>query len=71
MATVLASIAVDRVFEYRSGQSKDYKIGICCFSAKHIVLSSRNKDWLAGIRIMCLSGVRYLSVDGSFSELEL
>jgi hypothetical protein len=30
MASVLASSAVDRVFEPRSGQTKDYKIGICC-----------------------------------------
>ena len=25
--------AVDRGFKPRSGQTKDYKIGICCFSA--------------------------------------
>jgi len=25
-------------FEPRSSQSKDYKIGICCFSAKHTAL---------------------------------
>jgi hypothetical protein len=35
MVSVLASIAVDHGFEPRSGQTKDYKIGICCFSAKH------------------------------------
>ena len=47
MVSVLASIAVDRGFEHRSGQTKDYKIGICYFSAKHAVLLSRkNKDWL-------------------------
>jgi len=28
------------------GQSKDYKIGMCCFSAKHVALRNR-KDWLA------------------------
>jgi hypothetical protein len=27
--------------------SKDYKIGICCFSAKHAALRRKNKDWLA------------------------
>ena len=27
--------AIDRGFETRSGQTKDYEIGICCFSAKH------------------------------------
>jgi hypothetical protein len=31
---VLTSSAVDREFEPRSGQTKDYKIGICCISAK-------------------------------------
>jgi hypothetical protein len=32
MVCVLVSIVVDRGFELRSGQTKDYKIGICCFS---------------------------------------
>ena len=27
-------------------QTKDYKIGICCFSAKHAVLRRKNKYWL-------------------------
>ena len=35
MVSVLASSAVDIGFKPRSGQTKDYKIGICCFSAKH------------------------------------
>jgi hypothetical protein len=35
MISVLASSVVDRGFE---GQTKDYKSGICCFSAKHTVL---------------------------------
>ena len=38
MVSVLASSAIDRVFEPRSGQTKHYKIGICCFYAKHTVL---------------------------------
>ena len=38
---------VDREFEPRSGQTKDYKIGICCFSAKHAALRRKSKDWLA------------------------
>ena len=46
MVSVLASSAVDRGFEPRSGQSKDYKIGNCCFSAKHAALRRKNKDWL-------------------------
>ena len=47
MGSVLASSAVDRGFEIRSGQTKDYKIGICCFSAKHAALRRKRKDWLA------------------------
>ena len=47
MVNVLASSAVDGGFEPRSSQTKDYKIGICCFSAKHAVLRRKSKDWLA------------------------
>ena len=46
MVSVLASSVVDRGFEPRSGQTKDYKIGICCFSAKHIALRRKSKIWL-------------------------
>jgi hypothetical protein len=44
---VLASSSVDRGFELRSGQTKDYEIGICCFSAQHAALRRKSKDWLA------------------------
>jgi hypothetical protein len=37
--------AVDHGFEPRSGQTKDYKIGICCFSTKHTALRRKSKDW--------------------------
>ena len=47
MVSVLASGPVDRGFEPRSGQAKDYKIRICCFSAKHAALRRKSKDWLA------------------------
>ena len=47
MVSVLASSAVDRRFNPRSGQTKDYKIGICYFSAKPAALRSKSKDWLA------------------------
>ena len=47
MFSVLTSIAVDRGFEPRSGQTKDYNIGMCCFSAKHAALRRKSKDWLA------------------------
>jgi hypothetical protein len=47
IVSVLASSAVDRGFEARSGQTKHYKIGICCFSAKHASFRRKSKDWLA------------------------
>jgi hypothetical protein len=34
MVSVLASSEVDLGLEPRSDQTKDYTIGICCFSAK-------------------------------------
>ena len=46
MVSVLASSVVDRGFEPRSGQTKDYKIGICCFTAKYATLRRKSKDWL-------------------------
>jgi hypothetical protein len=45
--SVFASSTVDRGFEPRSSQTKDYKIGICFFSAKHASLRGKSKDWLA------------------------
>ena len=47
MVSVLASCAVDRGFEPQSGQTKDYEIGICCFSAKHAALRRKSKHRLA------------------------
>ena len=47
MVRVLASIVVDRGFENLSGETKDYEIGVCCFSVKHIVLRRKSKHWLA------------------------
>ena len=47
MVSVLSSSVVDRGFEPRSSRTKDYKIGICCFSAKHAALRRKSKDWLA------------------------
>jgi hypothetical protein len=69
MVSVLTSSEVDRGFESRSDQTKDYKIGICCFSAKHAALRRKNKDGLA--RIVCPSGATCLSADYCFSELAL
>ena len=36
MVSMIDSSAVDRGFESRSGQTKDYIIGLCCFSVKHM-----------------------------------
>jgi hypothetical protein len=47
MVSMLALSVVDRGFEPRSGQTKDYEIGICCFSAKHTAIRRKSKDWLA------------------------
>ncbi len=69
MVSVLASSAVDRGFEPRSGPTKEYAIGICCFSAKHAALGERAKIGWLGIRIMCPSGSTCLSADCCFSEL--
>ena len=70
MVSVLASSAVDRGFEPRSGQTKDYNIGICCFSAKHTALR-KSKDWLARNQKMCPSGATCLPADYCISELAL
>jgi len=45
--SMLASSAVDRGFETRSGQINDYKNGIFHFSTKHAALKRKSKDWLA------------------------
>ena len=71
MVSVLASGAVDRGFEPRSGQTKDYKIGICCFSAKHAALRRKSKESWLGIRIMCPSGTTCLHADCFLCELAL
>jgi hypothetical protein len=47
IVSVLTSSVVDSGFKPWSGQTKDYKIGICCFSAKHVALRRKSKDWLA------------------------
>ena len=47
MVSVLASSAVDRGLEPRSGQTKDYTIDIYCFSAKHTALRRMSKYWFA------------------------
>jgi hypothetical protein len=53
MVSVIALSALDCWFESRSRQTKDYKIGICCFSTKHAAL--RRKCRLVGLE----SGLEY------------
>jgi len=40
IASVLDSSVVDRGFEQRSSQTKDYNTGTCCFFVKHTTLRS-------------------------------
>ena len=47
IVSVLASGAVDRGFEPRTNQAKDYEIGMCCFPDKYTVLRRKSKDWVA------------------------
>ena len=47
MVSKLPSSVLDHGFEPRSGQTKDYKIGICCFFAKHTTLRRKSKYRLA------------------------
>ena len=44
---VLASSVVDHGIRPRLSQTKDYKICICCFSAKHAEIRSKITDLLA------------------------
>jgi hypothetical protein len=39
---------VDGGFDPRSGPTRDYKIGIGYFCAKHTALRRKSKDWLDG-----------------------
>ena len=71
IVSVLVSSAVDRGFELRSGQIKEYKISMCCFSVKHAALRRNCKDWMARNQVMCPSGATCLPADWCFSELAL
>ena len=71
MVSVLASNAVDRGFEPQSGQTKDYKICICCFFARHVALRSKNKHLLAENHDNVSEWGNMSSADFCFSELAL
>ena len=42
MVSEIAPNVVDGGFDHQSGQTKDYEIGIGCFSTKHATLMSKN-----------------------------
>ena len=44
MVSILTSSVVNVGFEPRSSQTKDYKIGVCCFFAKHAEKEQRLVD---------------------------
>ena len=72
MVSVPIGSAVDHGLEHRLNQTKDYKIGICCFSPKNAALQGvrSNTGWF-GIKIMCPRAVTYLPADCFLSELAL
>jgi hypothetical protein len=70
MVSELVSSEVDCGFEPRSGQTKDYTIGMCCFPPKH---TSRRKGHglLAWNRDNASEWATYLPAGCCFSELAL
>ena len=70
LVNIFTSTTVDCRCESRSGKTKHYEIGVCCFSAKNTTWVRAKTGWL-GIMIMCTSGVTCLSADCNFSELAL
>ena len=71
MFSVPVSSVVDRKFEPRSGQTKDYKFGICCFFFDYTALRSKSKDDLTGNQDNVLTQREFLLVDCCFSETAL
>ena len=71
MVSVLASSVVDLGFEPQSGQTKDNKIGICCFSAMHAALRRKSKDMLAQTQNNVSEWATCIYADYCFSELAL
>ena len=67
MVSMLALSVVDCGFEPWSGQTKDYKICICCFSARHA--GERAKTGSLGIKTMYPGGATCLPADCCVSEL--
>ena len=70
IVSMLSLSAVDHWFEPGLSQTKNYEIGICCFSAKHTALRSQSKDGLARKQDN-VSEWSNMSSCGLFSELAL
>ena len=71
MVNMLASRVVDHGFESQSGQTKDYEIGICCFSAFKVCSIKEIDQRLVGSESGCQSEATCLSADCCFSKLAL
>ena len=59
MVRLQATTVADGWLDPGSGLTKEYKIGVCCFSANHAALSSKNDDRTAQNRdsvssLLCL-----------------
>jgi hypothetical protein len=50
MVSMHASYAEDRRFDSRPGQTKDYKIGICCFSKKQYIQNISIEKYKIGLQ---------------------
>ena len=60
MVRVLGSSAIGHGFEPCLGQTTDYKIGICCFSAKHAALRRKSKEWVGSESEQCVRVERHV-----------
>ena len=57
---LVCSSTLDRVIDPRSGQIKEYNIGICCFSAKNTIFG-----WLVGWL------VGYMMINATFNNISV
>jgi len=54
MVSVAALSVIYHCFMPRFGQTKDYTIRICCFSAKHAALKALNQNNVSEWSNMCI-----------------
>ena len=71
MVSVLVSSAIDRGFEPRPGQTKDYTLVFVASPISTQHYGERAKIGWLGIIIMCPNGVTFLPADCCFSKLAL